>query len=209
MKRNLCWLACVVLLIGARSGFAEAPRQIAGFTLGGNISQNQEMVKMDSVLLLRHMEYLSEVEIKPIEGYKSGYILFGNCDEPGRIVKIKMKYAIADRWFYDELLQRFRKKFGEPAQWKGDPFQTLIAWKWSFTDRHKNRISMILQHYTGDDDEYTRGNSIRLTMMGLIEKERLCYEKKHPDVAEPAKSAQATRKLVRKEDIDFTRFIPE
>jgi hypothetical protein len=208
MHRFLCLLIVATALLVSRPSFADAPHQIAGFALGANISHYQHLLRMDSVLPIRHMEYLSEVETKPIEGYKNGYILFGNCREPGRILKIKMKYMYADREFYDRLLSVFKKKFGPPSEWRGDAFQTLISWKWSFTDKEHNKISMILQHYTGDDEEYTSGNSLKISLTSAIEKERQCYEMK-----EPASSATARKQKPQKttpgKDTDLSKFIPE
>ncbi len=144
-----------------------------------------------------------------IQGFKNGYVVYGTCAEPGRIVKLKFKYEIPERWFFDELLERFKKKFGQPSEWKGDPFQTLIAWKWSLKDSQRNAISMILQHYSGDDEEFSRGNSLRLTIRSFIDQESRCYEQKYP---EPPDEANATPVKLRPEDknrIDFGHFIPE
>lgn len=208
MKKVFWVLSTVGLLLLHSPCFAEAPHRIAGLALGANISEYKELLRMDSVIPIRHTEYLSEIETKKIEGFKSGYILFGTCEEPGRIVKIKMKYARSDKRFFEELFERFKKKFGKPGEWKGDPFQTLIAWKWSLTDKNNNKISMILQHYAGDDEEYTRGNSLRMTMVGLIERERLCYEKKHPEAPETA--VQPPTKIKGPtHNGDFQGFIPE
>ena len=208
MRRILCFLIVATTLIVSRTSFADAPHQIAGFTLGANINQYQHLLRMDSVIPIRHLECLSEVETKPIEGYKNGYILFGNCREPGRIVKIKMKYAYSDRAFYDQLLNIFKKKFGPPSEWRGDAFQTLISWKWSFTDKDHNKISMILQHYTGEDEEYTSGNSLKLSVTTAIEKERQCYEMKEPGSLETARKKKPQETAPGK-DLDFSKFVPE
>ena len=128
------------------------------------------------------MEYLSEVELKtPFEGYRSGYLFYGNCDKPGRIVKIKLKYERSDKEFFDDLVQRFKRKFGEPDQYRGDAFRAFIAWKWSFKDKDNNKISLILQHNSADVEEYTQGNSVKLSVTSFIEKEAICYEQKNPE----------------------------
>jgi len=208
MRRILCLLIVATTLIVSRTSFADAPHQIAGFVLGANINQYQHLLRMDSVIPIRHLECLSEVETKPIEGYKNGYVLFGNCREPGRIVNIKMKYAYSDRAFYDQLLNIFKKKFGPPSEWRGDAFQTLISWKWSFTDKEHNKISMILQHYTGDDEEYTSGNSLKLSMTTAIEKERQCHEMKEPESSRTAPEPKPQKTTPSKE-MDFSKFVPE
>jgi hypothetical protein len=210
MNKTLCLAILAVCLLGCAPCFAaEAPRKIAGFTLGADIAQHKDQVRMDSAIPIRHMEYLTEVETSKLEGYKNGYVFFGNCEHPGHIVKLKLKYEIPDRWFFDELLDRFKKKFGQPSEWKGDPFQALIAWKWSFKDAQKNPVTVILQHYSGDDEEFTRGNSLRITMRGLIEQERRCFEKKHPEEVGENDISPAKLSPEQKKSIDFSRFIPE
>jgi len=186
---------------------AEAPHQIAGIKLGANIDQYKDILQMDTSLPVRHMEYLSEVELKPsFEGYRSGYIFYGNCDKPGRIVKLKLKYERDDQEFFDDLLKQFKRKFGEPDQYRGDAFRAFIAWKWSFTDKDKNKISLILQHNSSDVEEYTRGNSIKLTATSLIEKETKCDEQKNPETKQ-AGSGKPSKKP--NEQMDYRRFVPE
>jgi hypothetical protein len=88
-----------------------------------------------------------------------------------------MKYVDASKKFYDELLKRFKQRFGEPSEWRGDPFHIIISWKWSFVDDQKNRISMILEHNKRAEDE-TIGNTVKMTMWNLIEEERNCEKEK-------------------------------
>lgn len=206
--RRLLGLAVVVgtLLFPVLSS-GEAPQQIAGIQLGTGIDQYRDMVRMDSALPVRHMEYLSEVELKlPFAGFRSGYLFFGNCDKPGRIAKIKLKYERDDKEFFDDLVQRFKRKFGEPAQYRGDAFRAFIAWKWSFKDKHNNNISLILQHNSADVEEYTQGNSVKLSATSFIEKEALCYEQKNPE----SKQNQAGKTVKKsREPADYQRFIPE
>ena len=118
------------------------PLEIAGLRLGGDISSCAKLVRMDTALPIRHQEYLYEVEVIDVEGYKSGLVAFGDCADPRRIIRIKMKYAYSDKKFFNELLERFKKRFGEPDEWRGDPFQAIIAWKWSFNDAQDNKISI-------------------------------------------------------------------
>jgi hypothetical protein len=206
--RKILWCSIIVgALLFPAVGFAQAPQQIAGIRLGANIDQYKDILQMDTSLPVRHMEYLSEVEIKrPFEGYRSGYISYGNCDKPGRIVKIKLKYERDDKEFFDDLLQRFKRKFGQPDQYRGDAFRAFIGWKWSFKDKDNNRISLILQHNSADIEEYTLGNSVKLTATSLIEKEAKCYELKNP---EPKVTKVGNRPTISKEQIDWSRLIPE
>ena len=209
MRKVLVFLAIAiaVALLPAPPCSADSPRQIAGIALGANIKQHENILQMNTSLPLRRMEYLSEVETKPLPGFRKGFITYGNCDEPGRIVRIRLKYDRGDKEFFNELLDRFKKKFGTSAQYRGDAFRAFIAWKWTFIDKDKNRITLQLQHNSEDnEEEMTRGNSVKLTISNLVDKERECYEKKHPEEQE-AKSEGAREKDAGK--VDFKQLIPE
>lgn len=208
MRRTFVCLAIAVTFLPLQLCFADPiPRQIAGIELGANIKQYEDILQMSTALPIRHMEYLSEVEMKPIEGFRRGYITYGNCDEPGRIVKIRLKYERADKEFFNELLERFKKKFGANAEYRGDAFRTFIAWKWTFTDKDKNRINLQLQHNSEDnDDDLTRGNSVKLVILTLSGKERMCYEKQHPEETQGAGKRTGEKSG---KQIDFKQLIPD
>jgi hypothetical protein len=184
---------------------AQAPHQVGGFTLGKNIADYTEMLNMDSALPMRHMEYLKEVEIKEMEGFKSGLIWYGTCARPGQIVRIKLKYADSTKKFYRKLLELCKERFGEPTEWRGDAFRVVIAWKWSFTDSENNHISMILQHNTKDEEE-KKGNVIKLTLWNLMEEEHLCFEKKHPELRK--KSRKQGHGKRGRGPVNWDRFVP-
>jgi hypothetical protein len=197
----------VSLVLGATPVYAEkAPHQIAGFVLGEHISKYESNLNRPSSWPVRYQEYLTEVDLNNLEGYKNGTLAYGACARPGTIVRIKLKYAVADRRFFEELLTRYKEKFGDPDEWKGDPFQVIIAWKWAFKDANNHRISLILQHSM--DDEEKLGNSVKLTDMTLLNEELLCHEKKQPPEANKKKAERAGRKG-RQEITDFRRFIPQ
>ena len=202
-KIMLCWIGLFFLFQGIC--LAEAPSQVAGFTLGKDIADHKGKVKMETSIPIRYMEYISEVEIKKMEGFKSGLIAYGNCDSPGRILRIKLKYSNSSKKFYNQLLNIFKARFGKPSEWRGDSFHVVIAWKWSFADQENNRISMILQHNTKDEEQKV-GNSLKLTMTNLFEQERLCFEKKEqksqktPDKSRQGKGSQGP--------VSWDRFIP-
>ncbi|MFQ6078221.1 MAG: hypothetical protein ACE5NJ_03685 [Thermodesulfobacteriota bacterium] len=205
MKRNtILWVNMAFFLFPGIS-LAQAPHQVAGFTLGRDIANYAEMVKMDSALPIRHMEYLKEVEINDVEGFKSGLIWYGTCAKPGQIVRIKLKYADSTKRFYKKLLKLFKERFGEPGEWRGDAFGVVIAWKWSFTDNENNRISMILQHNTRDEEE-KRGNAVKLTVWNLIEEERLCFEKKHLEFQKKPREQAHGKKG--ESPVNWDRFVP-
>lgn len=154
----------------------EMPRELAGFRLGGDIADVQDLVYMDSRLPIRYAPYLSEVETRDLPGFKTGLITYGGCAHPGKILRIKLKYADRSKRFYERLLDRYKERFGEPSEWRGDPFQMLLAWKWSFADAEGHRVSMILQHNTEDEEE-KKGNAVKLTLTGHMEEEEACYAK--------------------------------
>jgi hypothetical protein len=207
MRKFTCLGILIFALQFPVMGFAQAPEQIAGIRLGVNIDQYNNILQMDTSLPVRHMEYISEVELKPsFNGYRSGYVFYGNCDKPGRIVKIKLKYERSDKEFFDDLLKRFKQKFGEPDQYRGDAFRAFIAWKWSFRDKDGNNISLILQHNSSDVEEYTRGNSVKLSATSLLEKETKCDELKNP---EPKQTQPVKAGKTPPEQLDYQRFLPE
>jgi len=169
------------LTAAAPSGTAgEAPLSIAGFTLGRPIEEYAERVVMETALPVRYMENLREVEIAPQEGFKSGLIAFGTCHQPSTILRIKLKYADGSREFYEELLKRFKGRFGEPDQYQGDPFQVFISWKWSFKTSHQDRISLTLQH-NPEVEEEKLGNAIKLTLHNQLEEDARCFRQEKRD----------------------------
>jgi hypothetical protein len=177
MKLRIFILNIIICFLMVNTVGAQVPYEIAGFALGKNIEDYQDRVRMETMLPIRYAEFLKEVEMRNIPGYKSGLITYGDCVDPGRILRIKLKYSDSSRKFYDELLKRYKKRFGKPDRWRGDPFHVLVAWKWSFTDQEGNRISMILQHNI-EDTTRKLGNAVKLSMLNFEEDEIECYDKK-------------------------------
>jgi hypothetical protein len=135
---------------------------------------------METALPIRHMENIEEVELKSMKGLKSGLIAYATCAASGKIVRIKLKYLDSSKDFYEKLLKRIEKKFGEPDEYRGDPFHIVLSWKWSFVDKNNERITMTLQHNSLDTEE-KKGNSIKLTNRTLIEEDLKCYKEKALD----------------------------
>jgi len=208
MNRSLFFplLAAIVFLLPNYVSADKAPRQIAGLVLGEQVAAFVDLVSMETATPLRDRKYLREVRVRETDGYRSGTVSFGNCNKPGQIVRIKLKYEYSDKKFYDELLAQFKKRFGEPDEWRGDPFHVIVAWKWSFTDKDNNKISLTLQH--SRDEDYKWGNSVKLTNNTLLEQERNCYQKKHPGESDSQKSKSSAKKRKLKAE-DYQRFIPE
>lgn len=200
-------ISILMILVGFWPGLilAQAPHQVGGFVLGKHISEYKEFLKMDSMMPMRNRTFIHEVEVAELEGYKSGLIWVGNCADPGRIVRIKLKYIDSSRKFYNELLKRYKKRFGEPSEWRGDPFHIVIAWKWSFVDANNKTISLILQHNTKDEEEKI-GNSVKLTIWDLIKEEQRCAEQKSADMQ---KSSRKKKRGEKSKSIDWDRLIPQ
>jgi len=183
MNKKLLFLFLIGIGFVTGTCLAETPSQVGGFQLGADISAYRDRVDMTTALPVRYAESITEVEIKKTDLLASGLIAYGTCTAPGKVVRIKLKYADSSKDFYDKLLARFENKFGKPDEWRGDPFHIVIAWKWSFVDEAKNHISLILQHNKQDTDEKI-GNSIKLTLIDAVDRERQCYEKSYPQVRE-------------------------
>ena len=178
MKKRLVLISILAFLWIAGPCLAgEAPHQVSVFGLDRDIADFGDYVIMETALPIRYMENIEEVEIKPIKGLKSGLIAYATCTAPGHIVRIKLKYRDSSKKFFNNLLKQIKKKYGEPDDYRGDAFHILIAWKWSFTDKEGNRISLTLQHNAQDADE-KMGNAVKLTMINLIEEDQRCYNEK-------------------------------
>jgi hypothetical protein len=205
--RNIClaigflvWALSASPAVGADS----IPHEVSGFVLGTDISAYTGRVKMETALPVRYEPYIVEVETVSFPGFKTGLIGVGQCDRPGKILRIKMKYADSSPKHYDRLLEKFKERFGEPTEWRGDPFHIVKAWKWSFLDPNGEQISLTLQHNTLDQEEKT-GNTVKLSLTGQIEREQQCQQKKDnieekdPGASPPQTSPQT---------LDWERCIP-
>jgi len=205
MKKKIVLWNLFALFLLSTACLADAPHTVGPFVLDRNIADFKDYVIMETALPIRHMENIEEVETKPIKGFKSGLIAYATCTAPGHIVRIKLKYLDSNKKFYEELLKRIKKRFGDPIEYRGDPFHIVLEWKWSFVDKDNNRISLSLQHNTGDETE-KRGNSIKLTMWSLIDRDRLCYKEKELDQRERLR--QRKWEMMVPELKGWDRFVP-
>ena len=191
MPRSAPATGCALVILMAVAVCAgEAPLSVAGFTLGRPIQEVADRVIMETALPVRYMENLQEVEIQAMQGFKSGLIAFGTCRKPNAIVRIKLKYADSSREFFEDLLRRFKKKFGDPTEYQGDPFGVLISWKWSFSDASENRISLILQHNEQDEEEKI-GNAVKLTLHNRLDEDARCFKENRTDGREKLRQRRA------------------
>ena len=205
MRDKLIFGLALLLLCAPGLTRAEAPHEVGGFALDRNIEDYKDRVIMDTALPVRYAENMEEVEIKFTEGFKSGLIAYGTCARAGHIIRIKLKYADSSKDFYEELLKRFKKRFGDPDEYRGDPFHIVEAWKWSFVDKQEHRISLTLQH-NEQDEEGKKGNAVKLTDITLIEEDALSY--KHKQLDQREKLRQRKWKAVKPELSGWDLFVP-
>ncbi len=182
--------------------FAKAPLTLGGFTLGRDIYIYKSSLNLDSCREKRYQEYVGEGEINPIPGFKSGLITYGLCDKVEKIIKIKLKIDNPSKKFFKKLLKKYESTFGSPNEYKGDPFQTFIAWKWIFKDGRGEKISLILQHNLASTEEKI-GNVIKLTLPSQLEREKACYIKKLPP------KQPTTIKTLLKEKAMWDLYVPK
>jgi len=161
-----CCLA-VGPIFSAPAHAEKAPTEVGGFKLGSSIEEYE---------FISYRNFLKQVVIDKIPGFRKGVIEYGVCDRPGEIVKIKLKYLDTSESFFKKLLKHYKKKFGEPDEFVGDSFGIVKAWKWHFKDNNGSRVTMILQHNLKNPNEVT-GNMVKLYMPDQIEAERKCFNK--------------------------------
>ena len=204
------WLAVLILVVMVTrvtvvTGEETIPQAVGPFALGQDIADLAAFVRMETALPLRYQEYLNEVEIKPLAGFKSGLITYGLCAQPGQVVRIKLKYLDSRREFYDALLERVKQRFGRPSEYNGDPFHIVISWKWSFADADGHRITLNLAHNTRDVEE-KYGNTLKISMLDVMAQERQCYLKQNPMVRQ--READRPISLQQMSPQEWDRLVP-
>ncbi len=164
-KIALCLLPA--LLFPASVYGVDAPHEIAGIKLGGDITDYPH---------LEYSNYLKEIVVTNWGGFPRGMISYGICDSPGMVVKMKFKYKDTSEKFYKKILKAYQKKFGKPSKWEGDAFGIQHIWKWSFVDKKNRRIKMVLQHNLKDPNAPI-GTVITLSYPDQIAAEKKCFDK--------------------------------
>jgi len=200
----------IVFGAGAVVPAEHAPREIAGYRLGTPVSVYGDRLNSENTFTVRLRPYLKEAPVSVPEGFDSGYVVYGQCDAPGTILRIKVKYEDDRRAFFDRLLDALKKKYGAPKEYVGDPFQAYVAWKWTFGASGNEKITMIVSHYDGDDEEHTQGNALKLTLTSQIAKESQCYEAQRQKQAlkeRPETARGAAKRAIPEGDL-WGRFLP-
>lgn len=200
---QLTSLFLFLLLVVPVTGQAEdIPMSLAGIRLGADISTVHYCCKLTTDIPLSDERHLNEINLMPefVPGIKSGTVAYANCAKRGAIVRIKLKFDNPSRPFFDDLLERYSKKLGRPEKWRGNPFQTILSWKWSFRDNNGQKVNLELTH--SNDEEYKVGNFVKLTSRSLWEEEDACYKK----TLEPSEENGSTPTPPDK--LDYRQLIP-
>ncbi len=168
--RQLVCILSILLAPHLAAAADRAPHEIGGFRLGASIHDYN---------VISNRNVLHQVVVDETGGFRKGVIYYGDCARPGEIVKIKLKFKDPSAEFYRRILKRYTKKFGKPYKFTGGTFGIVRAWKWEFTDKDNNRITLTLQHNLKNMDENI-GNMIKLSMPDRIEAERKCVNAGRP-----------------------------
>jgi len=161
----------ILFIAESMSGVARAdagmPLSVGGFTLGTSI-ENYTFVSQEN--------FVEEVIVTDIKGFRKGHIMYGVCESPGEIIRIKLKYKNKSVKFFNRLLKKYKKKFSSKPKFVGDSFGLVKAWKWSFNNDDGVRVSLVLQHNLKDADE-SIGNMVKLSFPDRLIAERKCSNK--------------------------------
>lgn len=180
----IVFVSLLAILLPAISQ-AKFPNRLCSFALGDDISNYENRLDRNSLSLSNYYDYIVELDIMPMEGLKSGSIQLGKCDAVNKIVSIKLKFEEKSKSFFKKLLRQYEKNFGPPDEYKGDVFQSVIAWKWSFKNDAGDRISLTIQHNKMVQEEKL-GNSVKLSLTSQIDREKECYLEKQSKKTKPA-----------------------
>jgi hypothetical protein len=179
------------------------PTSLGGIVLGEDISSIRDICRMHTEIPLSQERHLLEVQLVPhhAPGVRSGTVAYANCAEVGRIVRIKLKFENDSREFFEDLLRRYRERFGRPIEWRGDPFQTVVSWKWSFHDARGEQVNLELTH-SREGDSKTE-NSVKMTLRSLWVREDACQDAKSASESRPGTAPTPAHKL------DYRLLIPQ
>ena len=179
------------------------PTSLGGIVLGEDISSISDICRPGTEIPLSQERHLMEVQLVPhhAPGIRGGTVAYARCSEVGRIVRIKLKFDNDTRDFFNNLLRRYRDRFGKPLEWRGDPFQTVMAWKWSFHDANGEQVNRELTH--SRDEDYKTGNFVKMTLRSLWVREDACQDAKRGQDGVDDDSPTPAHKL------DYRLLIPQ
>lgn len=168
-----------LILLTAHLERATADQQPVPSTAGGfTLNSSVEDYKMES-----QGHYLTEIIVSDMEGFRKGFITYGTCKNPGKILRIKLKYDDKSYKFFENLLSRYKQLFGKKPKFTGDRFGNVKSWKWTFVNKDNQRVNLTLQHNLEDTDE-SIGNMVKLSLPDQMTAERECFNKTYASKSE-------------------------
>lgn len=200
MKRVLLTLLVVLLLTSSALAEESAPLSVAGIRLGDDFHQYEDILRMEHAGAMSDAVFLDEALIQTgaIHGVRGGSVIWGNCANKGRVVRIKIKFADTSRDLFKRLLARYEEKFGQPDTYKGDSFRNVIAWEWEIADDDGRHVKILLMYSV--DPSIRPGVSIKMTDQALLDLEFACYKERYRS------KYRAEEEAGKIEDLDM--FIP-
>ena len=171
INKRFTLLFILLLTVATTDGMAatgtKAPLTAGGFTLGTAISGYD---------FISHDNFVKEVIITDIKGFRKGFVTYGVCDRQGEILRIKLKYKDRSYPFFEKLFKQYKQKFGSNPKYVGGVHGVVKAWKWAFTDEEGERVTLILQHNLKSMDA-SIGNTMKLSLPDRLIAERKCFNK--------------------------------
>jgi hypothetical protein len=184
LRPPVCAVFLALALLGgpgpARA--AEAPQELAGIRLGQTVEAMGDRLVPAGANRAFHRPFIGIMPVAPVPGYRSGYVDYGLCAKPGRIVRIKMHYNDDSLAFFNRVMAALTKRYGDPKEWRGNAFGTLRTWKWGLRSGDGQPVSLILMHYEGEDGAFTEGNSIRIAATSMVREEERCQAEKQATI---------------------------
>lgn len=179
MKKLL--IACVILagLAVTAAHAEEVPRTLAGVTLGEDFSKYENLCRMDFFGNSSDILFLKEAPLKhgAIPGIRGGDLYTTTCAHPNKVVRIKLKFMDRSKDLFEDLLKRYKKRYGDPDSYKGDAFRNVIVWEWVIKDDTRN-VNLTLTYSI--DPEFRPGVTVKMTDVTMLREDYKCYLAKHP-----------------------------
>lgn len=176
MKKTLV-LTVLVFLFSVSMAFAGKgfPLTVSGYTLGADAEKYKVCCDIESASPLPDAPFLTEVHLKPdtVPGIRGGSLIYANCDEVGKLVRVKLKFHDRSQQLFKRLLKKYEAAFGKADSYEGDTFRNIIAWQWDFT-KGDQRVTLLLMWSRVKD--MRPGVSIKMTLSSLLDSEYTCHK---------------------------------
>ena len=175
----MVFLLTSIIMANVAKAETDIPLSVGGVTLGTSI---------DDYSFTRQENFIEEVIVSDINGFRKGYITFGLCSSPGEIIRIRLKYRDKSVSFFNDLLEQYKARFTSKPRFIGDSFGRVKSWKWSFKTNDGERVTLVLQHNLKDEDQ-SIGNTVKLSLPDRVIAERNCSNESIPQSQKKAESA--------------------